>query len=437
MLRGVAVVSMPVLCAMVACSTPGTAGGSAGAGDATGEGGGNATGAAGSSATAAGGSAAIVTKPATSYAQNAASNGAFPYPQGHALPHCSFPVYNTDDVETAYMNWKAKFFVNGTIVRPENGNDTVSEGIGYGMLIAVFMDDKDMFDTLWTYGKSHNDGKGLMTWCEPTGMPSSCSGSNSATDGDEDMAYALLMASKQWSGGSYATDAMNIIKALLGHDVSGNILEGGDGFNNTTEIDPSYFAPSYYRAFAAFDTADSATWMALLDKSYSILAAAQGSDGLVPNWVNQQGVGITSVDTMNGPYFGYDACRIPFRIALDYCLNGEPRAQSYAQLITTFYMSKASATSFAGLNDGYTTTGANPPGSLGDYPAGMAFTGPAGVAAMAAGDSADALRNLSYRTMWADTTQGAMKVSGTFTYFNASWGVLSLLAMSGNFWDLQ
>ena len=29
-----------------------------------------------------------------------------------------------------------------------------------------------------------------------------------------------------------------------------------------------------------------------------------------------------------------------------------------------------------------------------------------------------------------------MNVSGTFTYFHASWGVLSLMAMSGNFWDM-
>ena len=39
---------------------------------------------------------------------------------------------------------------HGTVVRPENGNDTVSEGIGYGMLIGVFMNDKAMFDTLWS-----------------------------------------------------------------------------------------------------------------------------------------------------------------------------------------------------------------------------------------------------------------------------------------------
>ena len=51
--------------------------------------------------------------PASSYAQNSGSSAAYPYPQGHALPHCAFPAYNTDTVETAYTNWKTKFFVNG------------------------------------------------------------------------------------------------------------------------------------------------------------------------------------------------------------------------------------------------------------------------------------------------------------------------------------
>jgi endo-1,4-beta-D-glucanase Y len=383
--------------------------------------------------TGAGGSAISVMNPPSSYPQNTAG-AAFPYPQGHPSTYCAFPIYNTDIVAQAYTNWKTAFFDGTKIVRPENGNDTVSEGIGYGMLIAVFMNDQPMFDALWTFAKSKPDGKGLMTWCVPSGMANSCSGSGSATDGDEDMAYALLMATKQWSGGTYSTDAMTLIKAILTHDVSGNILEGGDGFNNANELDPSYFAPSYYRAFAAFDSADSSAWMGVLNESYTILAAASGPDGLVPNWVNTSGAGISSVDATNGPYYGYDSCRIPFRVGMDYCINGEARAQTYAGLIGAFYASKSTATSLSGINDGYTTAAANPPGTVGDYAAGMAFTGPAGVVAMAAGLAP--LRDIAYLTLRAQTTQGAMKVSGAFSYFNASWGVLSLMALSGNFWDM-
>ena len=102
-------------------------------------------------------------KDPSNYTQTAGA--AFPYPQGHASSTCNFPVFNTDDVYKAFQNWKGKFFDGTKIVRPENGGDTVSEGIGYGMLMAAFMNDEAMFDALWSYAKSNNDGHGLMTWC--------------------------------------------------------------------------------------------------------------------------------------------------------------------------------------------------------------------------------------------------------------------------------
>ena len=51
---------------------------------------------------------------------------------------------------TAWNTYKTKMIVNNggglRVQRPENGNDTVSEGIAYGMLMAVYMDDKATFD---------------------------------------------------------------------------------------------------------------------------------------------------------------------------------------------------------------------------------------------------------------------------------------------------
>jgi endo-1,4-beta-D-glucanase Y len=373
-----------------------------------------------------GGGTGIVMKDPSNYPQNTAG-AAFPYPQGHASTACNFPIYSTDDVATAYTNWKAKFFDGTKVVRPDNGNDTVSEGIGYGMLIAVFMNDQPMFNSLWTFAKSKFDANGLMNWCVASGQANSCSGSGSATDGDEDMAYALLMASKQWSGGTYAADASTLIGNILNHEVDGsNVLKPGDNFGGASEMDPSYLAPSYYRAFAA--ASGNTKWMTVLEESYTILAAASGQYGLVPNWSTSSGAGLTGTHGSTGPDFGYDACRTPFRIGIDYCINGEKRAQTYAGLIAGFYASKATATSVGAIYDGYTPTGT----ALDSNPAGMAFIGPGGVAAMAAG--LDPFRDVVYTTLRADAVQ--MKIAGTFGYYDASWGVLSLLAMSGNFWDM-
>jgi endo-1,4-beta-D-glucanase Y len=374
-----------------------------------------------------------VMNPPGSYQQTAGA--ANPYPQNHASANCAYPVYNTDDPYNAYANWKTKFFDGTKVIRPENGNDTVSEGIGYGMLLAVFVNDQTTFDALWAFAKSHNDGHGLMTWCVPGSGSGSCSGGGSATDGDEDMAFALLMASKQWSSkASYATDATALINAIMMYEVDGsNVIKPGDNFGGASEMNPSYLAPSYYRAFAK--ATGNSKWMDVMNESYTIIAAASGQYGLVPNWATSSGTGINGpTSDGSGPNFGYDACRTPFRIGIDYCWNGETRAKTYAGLIAGFYASKAPNGSVATINDGYTPAGANPSGALGDYPAGMSFTGPGGVAAMASGQTA--FRDLVYKTVWADTTQGAMKISGTFTYYNASWGVLSLLAMTGNFWDM-
>src|SRR5262245_1855789 len=370
-----------------------------------------------------------VMKDPSNYPQTAGA--AFPYPQGHASAYCTLAVYNTDVVATAYSNWKARFFDGSRVVRPENNNDTVSEGIGYGMLLGVYMNDKAMFDALWSYAKAHFNGNGLMNW--NISCSGSTAGSGSATDGDEDMAWALIMAGKQWNSATYTNDASTLIRNIKAHALDGNTLKPGDNFGGASQTNPSYFTPSYYRAFARV-TGDSG-WMSVLDQSYTILAAASGSYGLVPNWVNSSGAAVGGPSgTQNSGDFGYDACRTPWRIAMDYCETGEPRAKAYLDKLVGFYAAQA-PTAVNMLRDGYTTSGGDPSGTLGDYTAGMAFYGTGGVAAMEGGAQPDFVRRV-WSGLLNQTTGSAMNASGVFTYYNASWGLLSQLALSGNFWDM-
>ena len=39
----------------------------------------------------------------------------------------------------------------------------------------------------------------------------------------------------------------------------------------------------------------------------------------------------------NDTGYQYDSCRTPFRIGLDWCRNGEPRAQAYVALTSAFF----------------------------------------------------------------------------------------------------
>ena len=67
--------------------------------------------------------------------------------------------------QSAYNSWKSTYVVVGAtpamrVQRAENGNDTVSEGIGYGMLAAVYMGDQTTFDGSWPTRKRTSTPRG-------------------------------------------------------------------------------------------------------------------------------------------------------------------------------------------------------------------------------------------------------------------------------------
>ena len=119
------------------------------------------------------------------------------------------------------------------------------------MLIAVYMNDKQTFDGLWSYAQQHFDGNGLMNWhLNPDGSIAS-GGMGSATDADLDMAWALLMASGQWSLTSYLDEAKKMINLMYTHELLGDgALAPGDSWGATTRTYPDYFSPAYLRVFA-------------------------------------------------------------------------------------------------------------------------------------------------------------------------------------------
>ena len=110
------------------------------------------------------------------WAQNVnGTTGNFPFPQNLNNPfgfHSS--IYNNADVLVAYNKWYADCVTSTgaggylRVQRPNepglNPNSTVSEGIGYGMVIAVYMNDENLLDNLWKYEQLHLDSNGLMNW---------------------------------------------------------------------------------------------------------------------------------------------------------------------------------------------------------------------------------------------------------------------------------
>src|SRR5262249_31115670 len=156
---------------------------------------------------------------------------------------------------------------------------------GYGMLAAVYRGDQDTFNGLWGYAKFHFDAHGLMTW------HISASGSvveaGSASDGDEDMAWALLMASDQWPDDTtYLDDAKTLIDNIFFNEVGPDgRLTPGDTWGADPTVFPDYFSPAYYRAFARASSNNA--WISqVIEKGYATLAQLTGTDGLVPDNIN-------------------------------------------------------------------------------------------------------------------------------------------------------
>src|SRR5574344_624848 len=98
----------------------------------------------------------------------------------------------------------------------EGSNEYFSEGVGYGMLMMVYFSDattsyQSQFDKLWAFYKASEDSKGLMNWKMGNLSPTTIWGENAATDGDVDVAAALILASYQFGDTKYLTEAQTLI----------------------------------------------------------------------------------------------------------------------------------------------------------------------------------------------------------------------------------
>jgi len=245
-------------------------------------------------------------------------------------------------LSAAYQSWKTAMIMDcpasNSAVVLKDGSSVVSEGIGYGMLLAVANNDQPLFDKLWKFYSDHLDSQGLMNWAMDACAAPGNNNANSATDGDLDAAMALVQADAAWGG--YTAAAKTLIGKIKTSETDScnglNVLRPGDKFggcsdpNNMGKVNPSYFAPGYYRVFALVDTANAPFWTKLAADSYTLLAQYQAlMGGLVPEW------GFVNGTTDGSPY-GYNACRTPWRVAVDFLWFCTPEARTFLQGISTY-----------------------------------------------------------------------------------------------------
>lgn len=297
-----------------------------------------------------GGTGAGGTTPGTGGSSGSGGSEVVMPPPGYYGFYPPTSYLSSEMADAAYQKWKTDYAVDcggGTWSVKFNNDSVVSEGIGYGMLLAVGYDDRAAFDGFWAKYNQHANGNGVMDWRVPLCGSGTIEG-GAATDAELDAAMALIQAECKWGG--YASAAQSLLGKIRQHEIagtgSGAILKPGDGWGGHDCTSPSYFSPGYYRAFADF-TGDG-FWDEFAGATYGTLnSATHPSTGLVPDFYGNNCGGKSTTE------YKYDAARTPWRIATDFVWWNTPQAQTWLQKIMTW----ASAIGPGNIKDGYTLDG--------------------------------------------------------------------------------
>ncbi|WP_460134282.1 glycosyl hydrolase family 8 [Pseudomonas sp. S1_E04] len=395
--------------------------------------------------------------------QASALGQALPYYPGSIKPDHLSKAIMDQQLATFYEEWKAvylsaecgrgRYFVKVSAdQKPVGGGTapntlTVSEAHGYGMLLSVMMAGQDpdahkIFDGMVRYFQDHpaRSSPGLMAWNQVAGCGNATGqfrGDVSATDGDLDIAYALLLADQTWgSQGSidYRRQADAVLAAILKYEVHPRTqhLKLGDwvGTDGDTELEytarSSDFMPSHLYSFFAV-TGDK-RWQAVRDKTYSIIDTFterySPSTALVPDFISHLDTSLTparaeQVEGQHDGDYSWNAARYPWRIGLDYLMYGDPRAR---QTLTTFNRWARSSTHDepSAFHTGYRVDGT----PLDDEQNDPAFIAALGVSAMVSPENQPWLNNL-----WDNLQHRPIKAHD---YYANTLKLLGMVVMSGH-----
>ncbi len=319
-----------------------------------------------------------------------------------------------------------------------NNQDVRTEGMSYGMMIAVQLDKKDEFNRLWKWAKTfmqHKDGpaKDYFAWhCKTSGEVIS---PGSASDGEEWFVTALLFASARWGDREgiydYKKEAQNILDAMLtktefsddGHVVTNLfskkekqvvfVPDGrGDDFT-----DPSYHLPHFYQVWAMCADKENKFWNECADTSRKFFRrTVNHKTGLAPDYAKFDGTPFNPWGGGNDN-FQFDAWRVAMNIAIDYLWFAKDEWEvTQSNRMLNFFYSKGIKT----YGNVFSLDGEK---SSGDHSLGLVTAN--AVAALA---STNENRKEFVEQLWDAKTP-----TGRFRYYDGILYMLGMLQASGNF----
>jgi len=259
-------------------------------------------------------------------------------------------------------------------------NDVRTEGMSYGMMIAVQLDKKDIFDRLWRWAvkyMQHQDGplEGYFAWsCKTDGTRNA---QGPASDGELYYVTSLIFASNRWgndTGINYLAEAQRILNCSMQKTGMDNV---SPFINTQTKLitftpdpmggsytDPSYHLPAFYEVWAKWaNDGRSKFWQECAAASREYLhKSIHPETGLNPDYNNYDG-SLRGSRGIIGDVFRFDSWRVPMNIALDYSWSCADREwqQNYANTIQNFLYSQGLET----FVDQYNVDGTKPQRILG------------------------------------------------------------------------
>lgn len=356
------------------------------------------------------------------------------------------------DSQYAFELWEDRYLrqieSNQFYVSYDEEDNTVSEAQGYGMLIMVMaeehlnQDTQEVFDGMFHYAKAHPSDRNpsFMAWRQIRQADGTMKDyrigehTGSATDGDMDIAYALLLANELWgSEGSihYEQEAVEIIQALMESTINQEewTIKLGDW---VTDDDPNYGQSSRTSDWMVghiatfYEVTGDERWLQVLDKIVELTTDIQSQfspeTGLLPDFVWKQGdewvpVEPDFLERETDPDYSYNAARVPWRFGEGYFTTQNEEIKESLERMNN-WMKDTAENDPSNIKAGYTLSG-EPLVSYAD----MTFTAPFAISA-SINDEHEEWLNLLWEEMTMDLGQDE-----TGNYFSDTIRLLVMLSM--------
>jgi oligosaccharide reducing-end xylanase len=249
-------------------------------------------------------------------------------------------------------------------------NDIRSEGISYGLMIAVQMNKKKEFDAIWNWAmtymyidKPDHPSYGYFAWSlKRDGSPNS---ETAAPDGEEYIVTALYFASGRWGNGkgiyNYHAWADRILTAMRHREIKrgmtrfgwrtvGPMVDPGSMMirfvpdsGRWNHTDPSYHLPAFYDLWALWGPEpDRKFWAAAADTSRNFFhKTTHPKTGLAPDYASFDGTPVVTRSNQRSGNFSYDARRTQMNWSVDWSWWAkDPRQQELSNRLQSFFASE-------------------------------------------------------------------------------------------------